>query len=148
MANALYWAYSIRATGEVRIPYLDAEEAPIHERDIADVAVAVLTAGRGGPHDGQGYELAGPESMTRRRQIELVAEVTGVPAKAVDLTPAEGRAELARSFGDGKILDSLMSYWASRVGIPYPTNDRVERLTGHPGRTYAQWLAEHAASFS
>lgn len=56
------------------------------------------------------------------RQIELVAEVTGVPAKAVDLTPAEGRAELARSFGDGKILDSLMSYWASRVGIPYPTS--------------------------
>jgi len=53
MTNAIYWSYSVRATGQIRIPYLDAEEAPIHEQDIADVATQVLLDGPGDRHDGK-----------------------------------------------------------------------------------------------
>ncbi|MFC0626588.1 SDR family oxidoreductase [Kribbella deserti] len=148
MSNALFWGYSMRTTGEVRIPYLDAEEAPIHERDIADVAIEVLSAGPGAEHDGRGYELTGPESMTRRRQLELITEVLGVPVKMAELTPAEGRAELAAVMGDGPQLDSLMSYWASRVGNPHPTNTNVTALTGHPARPFTTWLTDHASTFT
>ena len=87
MTNAIYWSYAVRATGQIRLPYLDAEEAPIHEQDIADVAVQVLLDGPGAEHDGKHYPMTGPESMTRRRQIELITELTGVPIEAVDLTP-------------------------------------------------------------
>jgi uncharacterized protein YbjT (DUF2867 family) len=147
MSNAHYWSYSIKATGQVRLPYLDAEEAPIHEQDIADVAIQVLLDGPGSEHDGQGYELTGPESMTRRRQIELVGEITGLQIEPVDLTPEQGRQELGGVMRSEAQLESLLSYWASRVGIPHPIEPTVERITGHPGRPFNTWLQENLATF-
>ena len=147
MSNAAFWSHSIKATGQVRLPYLHAEEAPIHERDIADVAVQVLLGGPGSEHDGQGYELSGPESMTRRRQIELIGEIIGIPVEPVELTPAQGREELGRAMRSEAQLESLMSYWASRVGVPYQVEHTVERITGRPARTFTTWTRENLAVF-
>ena len=145
MSNAKYWAYQVRATGQIRLPYLDAEEAPIHERDIADAAVRVLLDGPGNGHDGRGYPMTGPESMTRRHQIEIVTAVTGVPIEAVDLTPAEARAEMGmRAAGQ---RETLLAYWASRVGTPAPVEPGVELLTGHTARTFTTWLADNPGLF-
>lgn len=147
MSNALFWAHSIRATGQVRLPYLDAEEAPIDELDLADVAVRVLLDGPGGTHDGRGYELSGPASMTRRRQVELIGEVVGVPVEPVDLTVDQAREELGRVMRSPARLQALLSYWSSRVGVPYPVNDTVDRLTGRPARPFADWVRANVAHF-
>jgi uncharacterized protein YbjT (DUF2867 family) len=42
--NTLDWAGGVRA-GRVELPYPDIHVTPIHEDDIADVAVAALTGG-------------------------------------------------------------------------------------------------------
>jgi uncharacterized protein YbjT (DUF2867 family) len=148
MSNATYWAYQLRATGQIRLPYLEAEEAPIHELDIADVALKVLLDGPGGAHDGRAYPLTGPESMTRRHQIELITEVTGVPIEAVDLTPEQAFVEMADTMRNPAQLASLMAYWASRVGSPHPLEPGVELLTGHSGRTFAAWLRDNPSVYS
>jgi hypothetical protein len=44
-------------------------------------------------------------------------------------------------------LESLMSYWASRVGLPHPIEPTVELLTAHPGRTFRTWIADHPGLF-
>ena len=147
MTNAIYWSYQIRATGQIRLPYLEAEEAPIHEQDIADVAIRVLLDGPGAEHDGRGYPMTGPESMTRRRQLDLITELTGVPIDQVELTPAQAREEMAATMRNPAQLESLMSYWASRVGTPHPIEHTVELLTGHAGRTFEQWLKDNPAVF-
>ena len=49
--NARQWLAPILGDGVVRLPYPESGDAPIDERDIADVAVALLLAGPGGPHD-------------------------------------------------------------------------------------------------
>ena len=147
MTNAIYWSYAVRATGQIRLPYLDAEEAPIHEQDIADVAVQVLLDGPGAEHDGKHYPMTGPESMTRRHQIELITELTGVPIEAVDLTPDQARVEMASTMRNPAQFESLMSYWATRVGSPHPIEPTVELLTAHPGRTFRTWLADHPGLF-
>jgi uncharacterized protein YbjT (DUF2867 family) len=146
MSNAKYWAHQVRATGQIRLPYLDAEEAPIHQQDIADAAIRVLLDGPGNGHDGRGYPLTGPESMTRRRQIELITEVTGVPIEAVDLTPDQARAEM-RMRDEGQ-RETLLAYWASRVGIPHPIEPGVELLTAHPARPWPTWLADTPGLFA
>lgn len=147
MSNAMYWSHSIRATGQVRLPYLDAEEAPIHEQDIADVAVRVLLDGPGGDHDGRGYPLTGPESMTRRAQLAQVAEVTGVSFESVDLTADEARVEMS-AMGRPAQVEALLAYWSSRVGSPHPIEPAVEKLTGRSGRTFRTWLADHPGVFA
>jgi hypothetical protein len=85
--------------------------------------------------------------MTRRRQIELVGEITGIQVEPVDLTPEQGREELGRAMRSEAQLESLLSYWASRVGLAHPIEPTVERITGHPGRPFTTWLQENAAAF-
>ncbi|WP_433018340.1 hypothetical protein [Kribbella sp. CA-294648] len=148
MSNATYWSYQLRATGQVRLPYLDAEEAPIHEQDIADVALKVLLDGPGGAHDGAAYPMTGPESMTRRHQLGLITEVTGVPVEVVELTPEQAFEEMASTMRNPAQLASLMAYWASRVGSPHPLEPTVELLTGHPARTFTQWLHDNPTVYS
>ena len=148
MSNARFWSYQVRAIGQIRLPYLDAEEAPIHEQDIADVALRVLLDGPGNGHDGRAYALTGPESMTRRRQIQLITEVTGNPIHAIDLTPDQARTELAATMRSPAQLEHLMSYWASRVGVPHPIEPTVELLTTHPARPFTTWLKDNPATFA
>ncbi|GAA0595222.1 NAD(P)H-binding protein [Kribbella sandramycini] len=141
MSNARFWAYQVRATGQIRLPYLEAEEAPVHELDIADAAVRVLLDGPGNGHDGRGYPLTGPESMTRREQIARI----GVPIEAVDLTAEQAREEMGiRDVGQ---RETLLAYWASRVGSPHPIEPGVELLTGHTARSWQTWLADHPGLF-
>ena len=147
MTNAIFWSYQVRATGQIRLPYLEAEEAPIHEQDIADVAIKVLLDGPGSTHDGRAYPMTGPESMTRRHQIYLITELTGVPIEPVDLTPDQAREEMASSMRNPAQLESLMSYWASRVGSPHPIEPTVELVTGHAGRTFVTWLNDNPTAF-
>ena len=146
MSNAIWWSHQARTTGQIRLPYLDAEEAPIHEQDIADVAIRVLLDGPGNGHDARAYPLTGPESMTRRQQIALITEVTGGQVEAVDLTPEQARAEMRMR--NPAQLDALLAYWASRVGVPQPIEPAVELLTGHSGRTWTTWLSDHPGLFS
>ncbi|MGW7680218.1 SDR family oxidoreductase [Kribbella sp. NPDC054772] len=146
MSNAKYWAHQVRATGQIRLPYLDAEEAPIHELDIADAALRVLLDGPGNGHDGRGYPLTGPESMTRRRQIEQITEVTGVPIEAVDLTPDQARAEMG--LRDEGQRETLLAYWASRVGTPASIEPGVELLTNHTARPFTTWLTDNPTLFT
>ncbi|NEA31057.1 NAD(P)H-binding protein [Streptomyces sp. SID13031] len=148
MSNAIYWSYQVRATGQIRIPYLDAEEAPIHEQDIADVALEVLLDGPSGNHNGLAYPLTGPESMTRRHQIELITEHTGVPIEAVDLTPDQALEEMSAVMRNPAQLASLMAYWASRVGSPHPVEPSVELVTGHSGRTFTTWLHDNPTVYT
>jgi uncharacterized protein YbjT (DUF2867 family) len=131
--NALWWAESIREAGVVRIPYPDALVNPIHERDIAEVAVAALTEDG---HAGRAHLVDGPRHLTQRRQVELIGEAVGREI-AVEELP---RAAAAR-FMPEPLLDMLAAGRALRYG---PTSEAV---TGRPARTFEQWAADHAADF-
>src|SRR5262249_42719379 len=74
-ANArTWWAPQIRCGYVVRWPYAAAPTAPIHERDIAAVAVRAL---REPGHEGAEYVLTGPESLSQRAQVNTIGEVIG-----------------------------------------------------------------------
>nr|BFE58090.1 NAD(P)H-binding protein [Dactylosporangium thailandense] len=137
------WAASIRAEGVVRFPYPESHSDAIHERDIAAVAAAALT--RPG-HEGGRYLITGPESVTQRRQAELIAEAIGRPVRIEELTPEQARRVYAEIVPEW-VLDATLGYWAATDGVPYAVNDLVERITGRPARTFARWAREHAAEF-
>lgn len=141
--NALQWAPSIKAAGVVRAPYPEAQMTPIHEQDIAAVAVAALT-GRG--HAGQAYVLTGPESLTQRRQVELIGEAVGRPIRFEELTSEQAREQLGR-FIPPAIVETLLGYLAAADGVPAPVSNAVQEVTGRPARTFAEWAADHAAEF-
>ncbi|GAA3221751.1 NAD(P)H-binding protein [Nonomuraea helvata] len=142
--NTLPWAATVRAEGVVRDPFPDAHSAPVHEADIAAVAArALIEPG----HKGAVYELTGPESVTRRRQAELIGEAIGRPVGFVVQDLAEHRAELSR-WTSPEVADSVIRHSRDAVGRPAPTTDTIEKVTGEPARAYGRWVRDHAADFT
>jgi uncharacterized protein YbjT (DUF2867 family) len=143
--NTLGWASEIRERGAVHWAYGAAARSLIHERDIADVAVAALTDAK---HAGATYVLTGPEAVTQADQVRIIGEVTGQPVRW-DEAPAEETAELLSSFtGDRAFADHAVAYWAGLVARPEPVTGDVERVTGVPARTFRDWVRDHAAEFT
>ncbi|MQY29612.1 NAD(P)H-binding protein [Nocardia aurantia] len=131
--NARMWLSG--ADDVVRLPFPEAQQNPIHEADLADAAVTSLTEPG---HAGKIYPLTGPESLSIRRMVELLAEATGRPLRIERIS-----YEQAAQFLFRPVLDM----WAAGGDGPVPVGPTSESVTGRPARTFAQWAADHAAEF-
>ena len=141
--NALQWSGPIRAARQVRLAYPDSYSEPVHELDIAEVAVrALLDDG----HRNTAYRLVGPESLSSRQQVERIADAIGEPVAVTPISHDEQREELLR-FLPGPITDTLLSYQVRRDGVPREIEGDVRAVLGRPPRAFAQWAREHAEAF-
>jgi uncharacterized protein YbjT (DUF2867 family) len=144
-ANSLFWwAPTIRAGNNVvRWPYAEAPTAPIHERDIAAVAVRTLCDER---HAGKDYVLTGPESLSQAEQLRIIGEVIGRPLRLEEISPEEAQRELI-TIMPPPIIRMLMNAWAAALGQPAFVTPAVAEITGTPARTFHDWVGDHAAEF-
>ncbi|MEU4332831.1 NAD(P)H-binding protein [Nonomuraea dietziae] len=141
--NSLTFAMQLAGGDVIRAPYTKAAFSAVHELDVADVAVATLTQP---VHAGRTYRLTGPESLTQADQVAILGQALGRPLTVEDLDPAPVLEQMS-AFMDPAFLGALFDLMAACVGKPAEVNDTVERITGHPARTYAQWAADHATDF-
>ncbi|MEV3853795.1 NAD(P)H-binding protein [Streptomyces sp. NPDC050095] len=141
--NALQWAPSIRAGQSLRLAYPDTYSEPVHEADVAAVSTrALLDEDR----RGEVLRLTGPESLSARRQAELIATAAGVPVVVERVDRAEQRAQLTAVLPEA-IADVLLDYQRERDGRPQAPLPDVERVLGHGAVSFAAWAREHAAAF-
>lgn len=131
--NALWWRKSIMEENLVRVPYPDALVNPIHEFDMAEVAVAALTTS---DHLNQAIEIDGPGVLTQREQIALIGQASG---RQIEVQPLP--REVAVQFMPEALLDMLAT------GEALPQGPTSEAVTGKPARTFAQWAVDHAGDF-
>lgn len=141
MSNAFGWSYPLKAGDTIDQVFPEAQIAPVHEDDIADVAVVALTEKS---LDGQTVPLTGPESLTFRQQLEIVGEVLGRKLVINALSREEGEAQMS-NFVPPPVLASLLAQWEAAVGVVADTSATAERITGKPARTFRQWVEEHGA---
>jgi uncharacterized protein YbjT (DUF2867 family) len=142
--NAQGWADEFRYGDVVRVASPAAGRSMIHERDIAAVAVLTLLDDR---HIGRTYDLTGPEVLTQTEQIETIAREVGKPMRVEAQSDADARQAMLDLGADPILADSSVAYWASLVDNPEPVTTTVAELTGRPARTFAEWVADHAAEF-
>jgi uncharacterized protein YbjT (DUF2867 family) len=138
-----WWAQSIRRASAVRLPYPDAHTAPVHEKDIAGVAVTALTEHG---HSHQAYTVYGPQSLTLRQQVTHIGDAIGREISLSVTTAALAREELAATMPPAA-ADAVLSAWEAGNGRPAPTSDIAAKITGRPARTFAEWAADHAGDF-
>ncbi|MFB9236340.1 SDR family oxidoreductase [Plantactinospora siamensis] len=140
--NAHGWAHPIRAGGPVELPYPQARMAPIHEADIADVAVVALT---GAARTGREVTLTGPEALTLGEQVGQIAARLGRDIPVRELSRAEAERQWSR-FMPADLAASLLDYQAGQVGVTPEITDAAQ-FTGRPARTFGQWVDEHLDAF-
>lgn len=141
-ANARHWwAPQIRVGDVVRWPYAAAPTAPIHEQDIAAVAVrALLEAG----HHGAEYVLTGPQSLTQREQVATIGDVLGRPLRFDEMSPEAARREWP---APAPVVDMLLKAWEAALGQPALVTTTVAEITGTPARTFRDWVNDHVGEF-
>jgi uncharacterized protein YbjT (DUF2867 family) len=162
MSNTLAdWGERLRSDGVIREPYGDRKSAPVHESDIGAVAAVALTEDG---HAGRAYTLTGPEVLTPRDKIRILSEATGRNLTFEELTPDQTRKQWAEEgrppelllfkvFGDTpqvgyrEMVEFLLNVYGSEHEVGSTVTDAVEKVTGRPARTFAQWAAEHAGAF-
>ncbi|MBF9133059.1 NAD(P)H-binding protein [Plantactinospora sp. S1510] len=137
------WSRSIRTEGKVRLPYPDAHSAPVHEADLAALAVTALTAEG---HGGKAYTLWGPESIALREQVAAIAAALGRPI-AVEVVPEQvAQAEMAQSMPDFAVT-AILRTWAAAGDRPVEISSLIPQILGRPARTFADWAIDHADDF-
>ncbi|MFI1768928.1 NAD(P)H-binding protein [Streptomyces sp. NPDC020800] len=157
MNKLALWGSSIRVEGVVRDPNPDAAWCPVHEQDIVDVvALALLEDG----HCGRAYTLNGPEMLSHRRQVELIAEAIGRPIRFEVVSRDEARENYRKQGGfaaaNADFLLGFEDYSGGETDLqalkefdPTATGpvSTAEEATGVPARTFAQWAHDHAREF-
>jgi uncharacterized protein YbjT (DUF2867 family) len=146
----IWWAPQVRAGDVVRWPYPGAVTSPIHERDIAAVAVRALSEDG---HAGAKYILTGPQSLTHRDQVRTIGNAIGRPLRFEEIPPEAARREMA-TIMPASIADMLLDAWqnveyagSATVGKPAPVTFTVAEIAGVPARSFHEWAVDHALDF-
>ncbi|MDQ0771712.1 uncharacterized protein YbjT (DUF2867 family) [Streptomyces aurantiacus] len=141
--NALRWAWPIKARNSVALYRPDALTAPIHERDVAAVAVAALT---GKPSPQVSGLLTGPERLSQRDQVARIAAAAGKDITVTELSRNEAADQYSR-FMPAEEVEAVLRYFDDAEAGNSPATDTVTQVTGRPATGFDVWAADHAADF-
>ncbi|MDC0768938.1 NAD(P)H-binding protein [Streptomyces sp. HD] len=144
MANALEWADGVVAEDEVREPFVARLSAMVHEADIGAVAAVALTEEG---HGGQEYVITGPELLTVGDKVATIAAARGRNIALVELTEEQAVARWRTAGRPEDVIGFLLEAYGNTPEVGRTVVDTVEKVTGRPARTFAQWAAEHADIF-
>ena len=140
-----WWAPQLRKGNVVRWFYADAATAPVHERDIAAVAVRAL-CDEG--HDGREYVLTGPASLTQREQVQIIGDTVGRSLRFEELSRESAREQMLAMMFPAPVADMLLDAYAAAVGLPALVTSTVMEVTGVPARSFHDWAIDHAGEFA
>jgi uncharacterized protein YbjT (DUF2867 family) len=131
--------------GVIRGPAGDGRIGAVARDDVADVAVAVLL---GDGHDGEIYDLTGPEALTLQEAAEEISRVSGRTVTYHPETLEEAYKSRA-SYGvpDFEVEGWVTSYAAIATGELDVVSDAVASLSGHAPMVLADFLRRHPESY-
>ncbi|MEO1129512.1 MAG: NAD(P)H-binding protein [Planctomycetota bacterium] len=135
---------SMVQSGVIALPMGDAVEPIIDVNDIAEVVAAALTDTR---HNGEVFDVTGPDALTHEQIAAELSAATGRSIRYQPISPDAFRdaltaAEVPSSYID--LLAYLFEITISGVNAA-PTGD-VERVLGRPARRFSAFAAQAAAA--
>jgi len=146
MTNTIeWWSDSIKSQGAVYFPGGKGRVAPVDPRDIAAVAALALTHPG---HQGQSYELTGPELLTVGEMVQTIGRVLGKPLRYTDIPPIAARMWMLKSSMDKILVKALMEMLAVlRKNEGAICTGTFKELTGREPLSFETWCREHIAAF-
>jgi uncharacterized protein YbjT (DUF2867 family) len=145
MQNFLGSAETIKSQDQFYGSSGNGKIAMIDARDVAAAAVALLTSQE--PTGGV-FTLTGPEALSNAEAAAVISEVVGREIRYMDVSGDALKAGLLDAGLEEWLVDDLVALnKAFAGGAGEGVTDDVERLTGRPARTFAQFVADCAGAF-
>ena len=128
----------------LRTAFPEGTASPVHERDIAEVAVRALLDDI---HHRMAYPVLGAGPLTVREQVAAIAEALGEPVRLDEVDVDTYRSELLTQLPE-VVVDRLVQAQGHVRGLPAElATDAVPAVLGRPALTFAEWTRDHAADF-
>jgi uncharacterized protein YbjT (DUF2867 family) len=139
------WAAQIVAGDVVGGPYANASAAPIVETDIAAVAAQALLTDE---LVGQRIPLTGPQAFTNSELVEIIGTVLDRPLRYFEVPPEVVRQRFIGLGLGAEFADAYIAMLADALDKPALVTREVEKITGRPATTFAQWVSDHRELFA
>jgi uncharacterized protein YbjT (DUF2867 family) len=139
------WSAQIRAGDVVGGPYAAASAAPIVETDIAAVAARALLSD---DLVGQQIPLTGPQAFTNSELVEIIGTVLDRSLKYLEAPPDIVRQRFIGLGLGADFADAYNAMLAETLDKPALVTREVEKITGRPATTFAQWVSDHRNLFT
>jgi len=145
MQQILAYAPSIAATSSFSAPMGAGEIAVVDTRDVASVAVTVLTEDG---HDRRIYDLTGPEALSYDRMADAISDAIGKKVVYAHVPPEYTRKQMiADGFPRWLVDDMLVLASSFRDGYGAAVTSTVAEVTKHPPRSFRQFARDYANVF-
>ena len=145
MTNALGWAPTVKADGNIYQPTGTGTWAAIDPADIGAVAVRALTSAG---HEGKEYTLTGPEAFDGAGYAAILTRVLGKTVTFVDVPPDAARQGMLGAGMPADYVEALLDLLAAmKAGYTGTVTDTVQQLLGRSANTFESWAKEHAGVF-
>ncbi|CAN5912701.1 hypothetical protein BH11GEM1_BH11GEM1_02190 [soil metagenome] len=145
MTNALGWAPTIKADGNIYQPTGTGTWAAIEPADIGAVAVRALTSAG---HEGKEYTLTGPEAFDGAGYAAILTRVLGKTVTFVDVLPDAARQAMLGSGIPPAYVEALLDLLAAmKAGYTGAVTDTVQQTLGRPAGTFESWATRNAGAF-
>ncbi|MDQ4143265.1 MAG: NAD(P)H-binding protein [Actinomycetota bacterium] len=135
----------IGADGVIRGPAGDGRLAPARD-DMADTVAAILASN--GAHDGQTYDVTGPERVSLQQVADEFTLATGRRISYVNETLEEAwKSRRAYGASDWQVEAWVSTYLQIAAGELDVVSDTVPRITGHSALSLREFLKTHPESY-
>ena len=133
--------------GMIYMPVGTGATAYISASDVGRAAASVLTSEN--DHGGETHLLSGPAALATAEVADAIGTATRRSITFVDV-PAEAARDAMQAFGAPPwLIDGQLECYASmKRDETRAVTDAVERLTGAPPRSFAQFAEEQASTWS
>jgi uncharacterized protein YbjT (DUF2867 family) len=89
----------------------------------------------------------GPQALTQEEMVTTIGDAIGRPLRFQEVPPEVAKQGMIQAGFPEALADGFLAMQAESYGQPGLVSGEVEKILGRPGRTFAEWAAEHAADF-
>jgi len=136
---------TISAQGKFFAACRESKVSPVDVRDIAAVAVAVLT---GSEHEGKSYVITGPEALTYNEVADKLSAALGEKVVYVDVPLEKARQAMVESGAPDWYVEGQMEQYQVRLkGWQSEVTPVVAKIAKKEPISFGQFARDHASYF-
>lgn len=133
---------TIAAQGKFVAACKDSKVSPVDVRDIASVAVAVLT---GSGHEGKSYVITGPEALTYYEVAEKLSTAIGKKVTYVDVSMEQAKKAMVDGGAPHWFVDGQMEQYQVRLkGYQSAVTSVISEVAKKQPITFEEFARDHA----
>jgi uncharacterized protein YbjT (DUF2867 family) len=146
-----FYSHFIKTQGAFYVPAGDAKASFVDVRDIAAVAVQVLSgSSKNGEtkHIRKAYDITGGEALSYGEAAEILSKEIGKKVNYVNISDEDARKGMKDMGADEWTINSMIELFGiTRAGYLSEISTAVEQVTGNKPIAFSQFARDYAVAF-